>query len=120
MVHGASGAVGIAAIQWAKNAGLKVIGTASSGNGRELVEDQGADFVFDHSKPGYLDEILKATAGEGVDIILEMLANVNLVKDFGSACEVWSNCRDRKSREFGIRPTPRYGKRGDDKRNVSI
>lgn len=82
LVHGASGGVGIAAIQWAKNAGLTVIGTASSEEGKKLVTDQGADHVLDHSKENYLSEILDATGGKGVDIILEMLANHNLVKDF--------------------------------------
>ncbi len=82
LIHGASGGVGIAAIQWAKNAGLKIIGTASSESGKNLVREQGADFVFDHSKENYLDEILDATGGSGVNIILEMLANENLVKDF--------------------------------------
>lgn len=82
LVHGASGGVGTAAVQWAKNAGLKVIGTASSSDGRNLVKEQGADYVFDHSKENYLDEIKDATDGKGVEIILEMLANENLVKDF--------------------------------------
>ncbi len=82
LIHGASGGVGIAAIQWAKNAGLKVIGTASSKEGKQLIIEQGADFVFDHSDENYLKEILEATANKGVDVILEMLANVNLVKDF--------------------------------------
>lgn len=82
LIHGASGAVGIAAIQWAKNAGLKIIGTASSEDGKRLVSEQGADFVFDHSKDNYLDDINEATENKGVDIILEMLANENLEKDF--------------------------------------
>lgn len=82
LVHGASGGVGIAAVQWAKNAGLTVIGTASSDEGRELVKDQGADHVFDHSKGDYFDSIKDVTGGRGVDIIIEMLANVNLQKDF--------------------------------------
>jgi NADPH2:quinone reductase len=82
LVHGASGGVGIAVIQWAKNAGLKVIGTASSEEGKKLVKEQGADFVFDHSEANYFEEIKEATDGNGVDIILEMLANENLVKDF--------------------------------------
>jgi NADPH2:quinone reductase len=82
LIHGASGAVGIAAIQWAKNAGLKVIGTASSEAGKQLVKEQGADFVFDHSSENYLNEINEVTGNEGVDIILEMLANKNLQKDF--------------------------------------
>lgn len=82
LVHGASGGVGVAAIQWAKNAGLKVIGTASSDEGKKLVKEQGADFVVDHSIDNYLSEILEITDGKGVEIILEMLANVNLQKDF--------------------------------------
>jgi NADPH:quinone reductase len=82
LVHGASGGVGIAAIQWAKNAGLTVIGTASSDEGKKLIKEQGADFVFDHSDENYLKQISEVTDGKGVDIILEMLANVNLVKDF--------------------------------------
>lgn len=82
LIHGASGGVGTAAIQWAKNAGLKIIGTASSEDGKKLVKEQGADFVFDHSKDNYLDEIKEATGGKGVEIILEMLANENLQKDF--------------------------------------
>ena len=82
LVHGASGGVGIAAIQWAKNAGLTVIGTASSEAGKKLITEQGADFVFDHSDENYLQKILEATENKGADVILEMLANVNLVKDF--------------------------------------
>ena len=82
LIHGASGAVGIAAIQWAKNAGLRIIGTASSEEGKSLASEQGADFVFDHSAEGYLDRVNEVTEGNGVNIILEMLANVNLQKDF--------------------------------------
>ncbi len=82
LIHGASGGVGIAAVQWAKNAGLRVFGTASSDEGKTLVANQGADAVFDHSQDGYLDAIKDATAGRGVDVIIEMLANVNLQKDF--------------------------------------
>lgn len=82
LIHGASGGVGIAAVQWAKNAGLTVIGTASSEEGKQLIRKQGADFVFDHSQPNYLQEMLEATENNGVNLILEMLANVNLVKDF--------------------------------------
>ena len=46
------------------------------------VRDQGADAVFDHSADGYLGEIREQTGDRGVDIIIEMLANVNLQKDF--------------------------------------
>ena len=82
LIHGASGGVGIAAVQWAKNAGMKVFGTASSVDGRRLVLEQGADYVLDHSADGYLEEIREINDGKGVDIIIEMLANANLQNDF--------------------------------------
>lgn len=84
LVHGASGGVGIAAVQIAKAAGLRVIGTAGSEKGRRLVAEQGADHVLDHSRPDYLKELWPLTDGRGVDIILEMLANVNLNADLGA------------------------------------
>jgi NADPH2:quinone reductase len=82
LIHGASGGVGIAAIQWAKNAGLRVIGSASSDEGKKLVTDQGADAVVDHRDDAHLEEIRTLTGGKGVEVIIEMLANVNLQKDF--------------------------------------
>ncbi len=84
LVHGASGGVGIAAVQWAKNAGLTVIGTASSEAGREPAIGSGADYVLDHSDPDHYTQINELTGGKGVDIIVEMLANVNLENDFRS------------------------------------
>ena len=81
LVHGASGGVGTAAVQLAHAAGMSVIGTAGSERGRSLVTAQGADHILDHRAAGYLDEVSRITAGRGVDVVLEMLANVNLDKD---------------------------------------
>jgi NADPH2:quinone reductase len=81
LVHGASGGVGIAAVQMARAGGLTVIGTAGTEKGRNLVLEQGAHHVVDHGKEGYAEEIMALTNGRGVDVILEMLANVNLAKD---------------------------------------
>lgn len=81
LVHGASGGVGIAAVQLARAMGLTVIGTAGSDKGLELVRREGAQHAFNHKEPGYIDAIMKATNGRGVDIVLEMLANVNLSAD---------------------------------------
>ena len=83
LVHGASGGVGIAAVQLARAWGMTVLGTAGTEPGRELAARQGAHHVFDHRRAGYLDDILSLTGGRGVDVILEMLANVNLGKDLG-------------------------------------
>lgn len=81
LVHGASGAVGLAAVQLAKDAGLRVFGTASTEEGRALVVREGAEAAFDHHDSGRVDAIKAATGGVGVDVILEMLANVNLDTD---------------------------------------
>jgi NADPH2:quinone reductase len=81
LVHGASGGVGIAAVQLARAAGLTVIGTAGSKEGMALVLAQGARHVLNHHKDGYLDALGELTCGQGVDVILEMLANVNLDND---------------------------------------
>jgi NADPH2:quinone reductase len=83
LVHGASGGVGTAAVQLARAAGATVIGTAGSPDGLRLVADQGAHHVLDHTKPGYLTEVATLTGGRGPDVILEMLANVNLANDLG-------------------------------------
>ena len=81
LVHGASGGVGSAAVQIARAIGLTVFGTAGTQKGLDLAKREGAHQVFDHSKSGYHEDILKATGGRGVDIVLEMLANVNLATD---------------------------------------
>ncbi|HEY6127015.1 MAG TPA: NADPH:quinone reductase [Candidatus Acidoferrum sp.] len=115
LIHGASGGVGIASVQIARALGLTVFGTAGSAKGLELVTREGAHQVFDHSKPGYKDEIMKATGARGVDIILEMLANVNLGADLkllaqmgrviviGSRGDVTITPRDLMSRRASVR-----------------
>lgn len=82
LIHGASGGVGLAAVQWAKATGIAVIGTASSAAGLDLIRANGADAAFDHSDEKHLDAILEYTGGKGVDVIIEMLANENLERDF--------------------------------------
>ena len=81
LIHGASGGVGTACVQMARAAGLTVIGTGGTENGRRLVREQGAHQVLDHSKPDYLSELMSLTGSLGADLIIEMLANVNLAKD---------------------------------------
>ena len=86
-IHGASGSVGTSAIQLAKRAGLNVIGSAGSQDGLQLVRDEGADLAVDHSQPDYLDAIRYKCGGNGPDLILEMLANVNLAADMEIASQ---------------------------------
>lgn len=81
MIHGASGGVGVAATQFAVAAGCTVIGTAGSEEGLAVVRAQGAHHAVHHRAAGYLDTITRLTNGRGPDVILEMLANVNLDHD---------------------------------------
>ena len=115
LVHGASGGVGSAAVQLAAAAGLRVFGTAGSEDGLALIREAGAELAFNHSDPVYRQGILDATAGRGVDCILEMLANINLGEDLkllaprgrvvviGSRGPVEINPRDLMMREADIR-----------------
>jgi NADPH:quinone reductase len=115
LVHGASGGVGTAALQIARAMGLTVFGTAGSDSGLEHIKREGVQQVFNHTKAGYTDEIMKATGGRGVDIVLEMLANVNLAADLkmlaqhgrviviGNRGEITINPRDLMARRSSVR-----------------
>jgi NADPH2:quinone reductase len=112
LVHGASGGVGIAAVQ---------IGTAGTEKGLELAKREGAHHVFNHTKPDYREQILKTTGGLGVNLILEMLANVNLGHDLkllathgrviviGSRGDVTISPRDIMSRRASIQAFTMWG-----------
>lgn len=81
LVHGASGGVGTAAVQIARAHGMTIIGTAGTERGLQLARRQGAHHVLNHREPGYLQQVMALTGDHGVDVVLEMLANVNLNND---------------------------------------
>ena len=121
LVHGASGGVGIAAVQIARAMGMTVLGTAGTDKGLELAAREGAHHVFNHTKPDYREQILKTTGGAGVDLIVEMLANVNLGQDMkllathgrvvvvGSRGDVTISPRDLMSRRASIHAFTLWG-----------
>ena len=114
LVHGASGAVGIAAVQLALHHDMKVIATAGTAESRAKLEKLGAQYVLDHNDPQHFDDAHGATCGHGVDVVLEMLANINLGRDLpilakngrvvvvGSRGEVTINPRDTMSRDASV------------------
>ena len=114
LVHGATGGVGIACVQFARAAGFTVIGTGGTEKGRTLVAEQGAHYVLDHRAPDYEKRLMEITDGRGVDLITEMLANVNLAKDLtllapagrvvviGNRDTIEINPRDAMAREATI------------------
>jgi NADPH2:quinone reductase len=80
-VHGGSGGVGTAAIQIARLYGMRVIATAGTEQGMRLAREQGAHQVLNHRQADYLQALLPLNGGHGADVVLEMLANVNLDRD---------------------------------------
>jgi NADPH2:quinone reductase len=83
LIQGASSGVGLMALQIAKLKGARlVIGSSTNATRRARLKDFGADLAVDSSDPGWVDEVLKATGGEGVDLIVDQVsgkvANQNL------------------------------------------
>lgn len=112
-IHGASGGVGLSAIELALSAGLTVVGTAGTSIGTETILKLGVKHAFNHNDPNYLQEI-QALYPKGFNICLEMLASTNLSKDFqimpsrgriaiiGNRGEILINPRDIMSKELQV------------------
>ena len=81
LVHGASGAVGIAAVQLARGLGLRVLGTAGSERGRRRRETPVRTRFSTIERRAMRRASLRPLRATGVNVILEMLANVNLDRD---------------------------------------
>jgi NADPH2:quinone reductase len=72
LVQAASSAVGIAAIQLAKNAGAKVIiGTASSKEKLDKLKALGMTHGIDYTKDDLVNSVMEITGGKGVDVIVD-------------------------------------------------
>jgi NADPH:quinone reductase-like Zn-dependent oxidoreductase/acyl carrier protein/SAM-dependent methyltransferase len=109
LIHGGAGGVGIAAIQLAKHVGAEVFATAGSEEKRDFVRLLGADHVFDSRSLEFAEDILAATQGQGVDVVLNSLAgeairrNLAVLKPFGRFLELGK--RDFfENTPIGLRP----------------
>ncbi|HWV58660.1 MAG TPA: beta-ketoacyl synthase N-terminal-like domain-containing protein, partial [Longimicrobiales bacterium] len=74
LIHAAAGGVGMAALQLARTAGLTVYATAGTPEKRALVRSLGARAVFDSRSTTFVGELMAATGGRGVDLVLNSLA----------------------------------------------
>lgn len=94
LVHGAAGGVGIAAIQIARHLGATVFATAGSDEKRDFLRLMGVEHVHDSRSLSFADEILAATGGQGVDVVLNSLAgeamrrSIGLLRPFGRFLEL--------------------------------
>ncbi len=79
LVQGASSAVGLAALQIAKMVGARmVIATSTSAPRSKRLAEFGADLVIDPSDPGWVDQVLRATDGQGANVIIDMVSGATV------------------------------------------
>ncbi len=79
LIHAASGGVGLAAIQLARQCGATVFATASAYK-RATLRDMGMEYVYDSRTTDFADQILADTDGDGVDVVLNSLTNEGFVE----------------------------------------
>jgi NADPH:quinone reductase-like Zn-dependent oxidoreductase/thioesterase domain-containing protein/acyl carrier protein len=80
LVHSAAGGVGLAAVNYARHAGARLFVTAGSPAKRLLLEKYEPEGIMDSRSLGFSDELLAATNGRGVDVVLNSLAGQAMVR----------------------------------------
>ncbi|WP_269749936.1 type I polyketide synthase [Polyangium fumosum] len=80
LIHSAAGGTGLAAIQIAKLLGAEIFATAGSPEKREMLRGMGIRHVMDSRTLSFAEEVLEATRGEGVDVVLNSLAGEAITK----------------------------------------
>ena len=94
LIHAGAGGVGMAAIQWAQHVGAEVFTTVGSPQKRELLRAMGVEHIMDSRSLSFVEEVRRATNGEGVDVVLNslsgelMLASFGLLRDYGRFVEI--------------------------------
>lgn len=78
LIHAAAGGVGSFAVQMARVMGAEVFGTASTGDKRGVAARLGAKATFDSTAGDWPEQVLAATGGKGVDVILEISGGESL------------------------------------------
>ena len=73
LVHGGGSGIGTTVIQWAKAVGARVLTTAGSAEKMQRAADLGADVSINYRTDNFVDRVLDATSGEGVDVILDIV-----------------------------------------------
>ena len=80
VVHSAAGGVGIVAVQIAKAAGARVIGTVSSASKAALAKEYGADEVVNYATQDFSTEVMRLTDNRGADLILDAVGKPTFEK----------------------------------------
>ena len=94
LIHSATGGVGLAAIQLAKRIGAEIFATAGSPEKRELLHTMGIRHVMNSRSYAFAEEVMLATGGEGVDMVINSLAGnaitkgLEILKPYGRFMEI--------------------------------
>lgn len=87
LVHGGAGGVGHLAVQIAAAGGADVVATAGSEEARARVRELGARAALDYASGSLADDVLAATDGEGVDVVLDHRLDEYLELDLAVAAK---------------------------------
>ena len=115
LIHAAAGGVGLAAVQLAQRCGAEVFATAGSPAKRDMLRDLASREVMDSRSVAFADEVIAATGGAGVDVVLNSLAGefipagIRVLAPGGCFLElgkrgIWTE----RSRSRPVRPDVRY------------
>lgn len=109
LIHGASGGVGLAAIQYARYKGAEVFATAGTDEKRDFVRLMGADHVLDSRSLKFADDVMRLSQGQGIDVVLNSISgeainrNLSILRPFGRFLELGK--RDfYENSKIGLRP----------------
>ena len=111
LIHSASGGVGLAAVQLAQQTGAEIFATAGSPEKRRRLEQLGIRHVMDSRTLDFAEEIMHATQGQGVNLVLNALTGEALAKslavlaDHGHFLEMGKTDRWDQARVTQINPT---------------
>jgi len=78
LIQAAAGGVGLAAVQLAKAAGARVLGTASSDERLERLREYGLDVPINYVTGDLVREVMQATDGQGVDLVVDSVGGSTL------------------------------------------
>jgi acyl carrier protein len=114
LIHAAAGGVGMAAVQLARRAGAEVFATAGKPRKRAYLRSLGIEHVMDSRSLDFADEVLTATGGEGVDLVLNSLTGeaiprgLSLLRDGGRFLEIGKAEIWDQERAATVNPAARY------------
>ena len=120
LIHAGAGGVGLAAIEVARRIGARVFATAGNEEKRQYLRKLGVEFVFDSRKTDFAGQILQATGGRGVDVVLNSLNDEMIEAGFRALAAAGPLCGARQAWYLDPRSSPgKSSRRQNTMRSIS-